>query len=406
MKLSTITKTILTTASLLCVNQFSAAALIPTHDSLVTVPVVSHQVERTSVHFSQPIAASQQLSSAIDSYTGISDEYWIEVSGKQLNQGIDLDVNHPQALIRLSAKQTKGAWLPDDHAIDPQDLSLFKNQRSIANAFSQKVTREQLATASIFPNSSAVKIAKKAGVGKFKLKVSKTLKSNQRYLINVKEKGSAYQQVLFSERQSYLAGQTITVRAAINYRERPLKNTKHMAFIKSPTGISQAIDYQTEQGKIRLAIPNDLPATKPGQLYELHISSQGRDGSSSIKRNGKVAFAVAQPTARMTGNVTANNQSAQIGLEVASEGRYEVSGIVFGYNKNKVLMPIMLSASAHYLQAGIQQVTLNFDPEILKSSSLIGPYQLRSLKLTDQSRMAVLHRNHVKQSNAITQLNK
>ena len=61
----------------------------------------------------------------------------------------------------------------------------------------------------------------------------------------------------------------------------------------------------------------------------------------------------------------------------------------------------MKSASAHYLSAGEHDVALNFDPQLFKRSSLKPPYQLRGIKLTDQSRMAVLQRQSANESVAI-----
>ena len=127
----------------------SATSLTPTSPMLVKIAEPAIQIEKQSVHFSQAITPNRQLVNNNDQYTNVSDEYWMEVSGKQLNQGVALHISQPEALIRLSAKQTSQQWLPDDHAIDPDDLSLTKNNTTINKAFSQKVSRAQLATANI-----------------------------------------------------------------------------------------------------------------------------------------------------------------------------------------------------------------------------------------------------------------
>ncbi|NRA72774.1 MAG: DUF4785 family protein [Gammaproteobacteria bacterium] len=379
----------------------SATSLTPTSPMLVKIAEPAIQIEKQSVHFSQAITPNRQLVNNNDQYTNVSDEYWMEVSGKQLNQGVALHISQPEALIRLSAKQTSQQWLPDDHAIDPDDLSLTKNNTTINKAFSQKVSRAQLATANIFPNSSAVKLSKAAGTGKFNIKVTKALVPTQRYVVNVKEKGSPYQQVLATQQQSYLAGQRISFNAAVNKHNKPLIASSHQAFIKAPTGNKQAIAFENKDNHLSFELPDYLPATKPGELYELYIDSQVNDGTTVINRTGKIAFALAQPTARMSAKVTANQQQATISLEVASNGRYEVSGIVYGIDKNNEYQPIMKSASAHYLSAGEHDVALNFDPQLFKRSSLKPPYQLRGIKLTDQSRMAVLQRQSANESVAI-----
>ena len=398
MTLSKISIFVLSTISLASIGQLHATSLAhtplkPTSEMLVKVPVPEYHIEKQTIHFSQAIANTAKLTPDNHQYTSISDEFWFEVSGKQLNQGIDLNISQPEALIRLSAKKVTGEWLPDDHAIDPEYLQLIKDQHSIKKAFSSKVTREQLAEANIFPNSSAVKISKDVGICKFKLRVSKALDNNQKYLINVKEKGSPYQQTLTMAQQSFLPGQEISFNVTQNKHEQSVVKTRHKAFIKTTSGFKQPVSFTNKKDQLQIKLPSALPEIKRGELYELHIETMGIDAGATIKRNGKIAFAVAIPTARMTKDISANKQQATIGLEVASEGRYEVSGIIYGQDKNNNFKPLMHSASAYYLEAGPHQVALKFDPEVFKDSLLTAPYELRSVRLTDQSRLSVLQRH-------------
>lgn len=407
MTLSKISILMLSTVSLLSAGQLQATSLAatplkPTSEMLVKVPVPQYHIEKQAIHFSQAIANTARLTPDNHQYTSVSDEFWMEVSGKQLNQGIDLHVSQPESLIRLSAKRAAGEWLPDDHAIDPQSLELIKDQQSIKKAFSSKVTREQLAEANIFPNSSAVKISKDAGIGKFKLRVSKTLNDNQKYLINVKEKGSPYQQTLTMPQQTFLPNQDISFSVTLNKHEQSVVKTQHKAFIKTTSGFKQAVSFTNKQGQLQVKLPSQLPEISRGELYELHIESQGKDGSATIKRNGKIAFAVAIPTARMINDISANKQQALVGLEIASDGRYEVSGIIYGQDKNNKFKPLMHSASAYYLEAGLHQVALKFDPELFKNSSLKAPYELRNMRLKDQSRLSVLQQQPGNEAVSIT----
>jgi len=147
---------------------------------------------------------------------------------------------------------------------------------------------------------------------------------------------------------------------------------------------------QKSNGKFQVQVPQSNLPVKRGALYELYVNSQANDKGIKIRRNAKVAFAIAQPTARIQSNFSVNNKAASINLNVASEGRYEVSGLVYGTSKNGTQLPIMISRSAYYLQPGEQVVQLKFDPKILAASGLQAPFTVKQLRLMDQSRMALL----------------
>ena len=73
----------------------------------------------------------------------------------------------------------------------------------------------------------------------------------------------------------------------------------------------------------------------------------------------------------------ASLQSASINLDVASEGRYALSGVVYGQDSSGAMQPLMQSSSAYYLSPGQQTVALEFDQTVLNASSLSAPYSLR-----------------------------
>jgi hypothetical protein len=370
------------------------------HQELVAIDAPGNNIEKETIHFSHVISPKAALPLIAKSYESVSDEYWFEVTGKQLNQGIDLSVSHPGSLIRLSSSKVSNKLSPADLAIDPNDIELFrvgaKHDKSakVATPFQQSVTQEQLATANIFPNSSAIKLNKEIGSGSFKLKVSKNLIENQSYIVNVKEKDSKYKLHLSTPSQSYSAGQLVSFEANIKHDNRDLTSENYTAFIKMPSGEKQAVNLRKEKGKYQIKVPetvnNGINSEKIGELYELHLESKALDAEIKVQRNGKFAFAITQPTARMTGKLVINKTAAMVDLDVASEGRYEVSGIIYGANNNGELTQIMLSRSAYYLLPGEQKVELRFDNAILRKSGIKPPYSIKGLKLMDQSRMALL----------------
>jgi hypothetical protein len=307
-----------------------------------------------------------------------------------------LSVNQPESLIRLSAKQSIGQSLPDNHAIDPQFLELRKDKRFIEKAFSQRVSQEQMATASILANSSAVKMSAAAGTGQFQLRVSQQLAPTQKYIINVKEKGSAYRQSLVTNQQAYLAGGQASFKATMANQDSALSNTSHRTFIKAPNGEMNEVNYVVNGEQFQVDLPANVHNEMRGQLFELHVESTANDNGKRVLRHGKLAFAVAAPTARMTIE-GASLQSASINLDVASEGRYALSGVVYGQDSSGAMQPLMQSSSAYYLLPGQQTVALEFDQTVLNASSLSAPYSLGNTKLVDQSRISVVQRQPAQQ---------
>ncbi len=371
-------------------GQLYASTLSGVEQALVSIDAPFYKVEQKTLHFSQAINSSNALSFGAKAYTTTSDEYWLEVSGKQLNSGIRLDVSHPGALIRLSGKKTNDISAVESIAIDPQQIKLLKGKQTLDSAFSQKVSKQQFASANIFPNSSAVKLQEHIGRGQFNLKVTQRLNYSEKYLVNVKEKGSEYGLTLSVPEQTLLAEQALTFDMAMHNARGQLTFNTNKAFIKTPTGMILPIKTKLIEGKQSIELPDVSATNSRGELFELHISSQANDKGIIVRRSSKVAFAIAQPTAKMTGKVNVEATHAKVELNVASEGRYEISAVVSGINLKGKSEAVMLSRSAYYLQPGEQNAKLMFDESLLKSLNVLPPYSLSQLRLVDQSRMALL----------------
>lgn len=390
MKTPKINYKLLTIASLLLTAQVQAAPVDPQDIDLVSLNAPLHQVEQKSLHFSQAINKNQQLSFAAKSFSTTSDEYWQEVTGAQLMRGVALDISQPGALIRLSGKKSTEPSAPESLSIDPEKIQLSKGQQKLSNAFKQKISQQQFATANIFPNSSAVQLNKEVGRGKFNLKVNQSLNSKEHYLINVKEKGAEHLLTLSIPSQTLLANQVLEVNVAMNSAKGALQTDKQLTYIKTPMGKIFPVKTVSQNGHMSIQLPDTMATGDRGALYELHVASQAHDQALTVHRNAKVAFAIAQPTAKMTGKVSIENSQALVEVEVASEGRYEISALVSGINQRGRTEQVMLSRSAHYLQPGEQNVSLMFDRQLLTQLEVSPPYNISQLRLVDQSRMALL----------------
>jgi len=394
MKLIKLPSTILILTYLLVGS--NSMAIENVHQELVVIDIPDHNVEKKTIHFSQALSLQTMLPIGSGGYTSVSDEYWFEVTGKELNQGIDFSTSHPGALIRLSSQKIKNKLLPTDLAIAPYDIEIFsggskhQNLTKFSTPFQQSISQDKLATANIFPNSSAMKLSDEIGLGNFKLKVRKALMKNQRYIVNVKEKSSKYKLNLSTSSQSYSAGELVSFEASMMHDSRALNNGSHTAFIKMPSGERKSVDLIKYNNTYQVKVPEDFQRGRTGELYELHLESKALDNKIMVQRNGKFAFAIAQPTAQITGKLVVQEDAALIDLNIASEGRYEISGIIYGSNKKGELTQIMLSRSAYYLLPGKQKVELRFDNEILRKSGVKSSYSIKGVKVIDQSRMVLL----------------
>ena len=143
---------------------------------------------------------------------------------------------------------------------------------------------------------------------------------------------------------------------------------------------------RTTDGALRaqVRIPSDVGSVQG--LWELQVFAQA-DG---VLRDGKVAFAVARPTARFSGQAAPDPASRQVALplQVAAAGRYEARGTLYATGRDGQLRPVAQGHAAAWFDGpGAGQLVLPFDQAALPAG-FGAPYELRDLQLQDQSRMA------------------
>ena len=136
-----------------------------------------------------------------------------------------------------------------------------------------------------------------------------------------------------------------------------------------------------------------LPANAPVEsgLWEAQVFAEGTDGDRRVQRDGRVAFAVAQPTARLSGDVRVARSGLAFDLpvQVRSPGRYEVAATLFATAADGIARPVAQAASAAWFDPGERTLTLAFD----RNHVPLGygaPYEVRQLTLKDQARMGLL----------------
>jgi len=134
-------------------------------------------------------------------------------------------------------------------------------------------------------------------------------------------------------------------------------------------------------------------------MWELKVSVTGTLDGETVHRDLRTAFAYALPTARLTGEAVVtlpgtagSGLAVSLPVETAVAGRYEVRGILYGTGADGRLAPMGVADTAAWLPNGVNDLELRFPASIVNRTGFRPPYEIRDLRLMDQSRMAVLLR--------------
>ncbi len=337
-----------------------------------------------------------------------SDEYWMQVSGAQLKQGVDLDITIPEAIVRFSAltppapagrnsSPLSRQALQRQRALplDPDQLVLFRKGNRLKSAKRSIVPEEKLAVSGIFQKTSAMRLKKQIGVGRFTIRSTQNLIDSDQYMVNVKEKGSDKVLNLTAPRLALLNSEILNFKASLRKSGKRVSKAKYQAYLKSPSG--QKIKLTLKGGAKKgwwIQLPNSLQPSQPGVLHELYIMANAGAGEARLKRAGKLAFSLATPTAQLEKFVplVIDDIAAEATLNVASPGRYELRGTLYGTDETGHLRSIMRSHSAYWLEPGQHTIPLKLDPAILEASGLYAPFKVMNVELMDQNQFALLHR--------------
>ena len=132
-----------------------------------------------------------------------------------------------------------------------------------------------------------------------------------------------------------------------------------------------------------------------GRPWTVEIVADAKVSGRAVRRTTTTAVAISVPTARLLGTGLARrgeDLAAEFRLEVASEGRYAATALLYGRNREGGLQPIAVGQTAEQLAPGRRALALTFDAATISASGLRGPFELRDLRVVDQGRMFVLHR--------------
>lgn len=370
-----------------------------TASELVTVPVekgLMPQTPREAVKFTFPLAADKAIDTAVTPFEARSLEYFVDVEADALRGGVELFTTAPEALVRLNpAAVAQARGLGKALALDPSSIVITAGDRTFEAGTGMRTlaTAEQLkATGAPFADGTiAFRLAPEVGVGTVRLSVP-SLANDGLYTLHVFDRGSDLALTLGADALDYLHGDLLKVRAGLPGAEiRTIEG-----FVTSPAGRAWPIEFQDGDDSFLAQLPLDA-LQAPGQgLWEAHVVVRGQAGDLAVMRSARTSFAAHLPTAGLAGGVSVvrdgNGLRLDFDVEVATAGRYEVRGVLFGTDRaSGELRPMAATHAADWLDAdGV--LSLEVGTELIRESGLSAPFELRDLRLLDQGRMGVLHR--------------
>ncbi|GAB4199246.1 MAG: hypothetical protein Tsb002_34700 [Wenzhouxiangellaceae bacterium] len=349
---------------------------------------------RELVEFQWALAADAEIASSDPGSHNESRQYWLDVSAADLNRGVAVYTTSRNALLRISPLQANA-----DTTLELSALQLQQNGRLLSNDSSVNsfVTSQQLnaAGAPFAEGTIAFRLNRTVAPGALNLAIANGAQPDARYVIHVFEPDSAVAANLHLAKGNVLSGAAIDIALNVSRAQGSVRG-----FLISPDGkTSLPLQFRT-QGDAYVASVN-APAAQGTGLWEVQTFFDGASEGQRVLRDVKTAVNITAPTARLSQQASLRDDGGRsdalaldVGVEVAADGRYQLSGVLYGTAKDGSQQPIAMAQSAQWLNAGNHSLPLTFtirNGEFSRTTAG-APYEIRDLRLLDQSRMGVLHR--------------
>ncbi len=356
------------------------------------------------VSFITPLYGEYQASQPVLEQASQSDEYWLNVTGAELNAGVQLNLSQAGSLVRIAPRGdvSTGALMHAD-AVAPERVQIQRightpqgknaSPQATESLVKSLVSAEALASAGLADDSSALQMSEKATAGEYRLQVSQPLVAKANYLVNVKEKGSPYQLSIKAPSAIAADAQTLGVKLALSQSDNQFAP---QAKLKQADGTEQALAMVKQGDEWQALVPADLPlASSNAGLSEIEVTVQTQVDGRPVQRTVKTAFksyvnsASIKPEVLTVWDKGVPNQ-VNFELNVAEAGRFGLSGVLTGTNAEGQKVAIMRTQAATWLTPESPKLKLMFDPTLIQASGLQPPFELNELELQDQGQMARL----------------
>lgn len=373
--------------------------LLPTADGDVAAPavtadaaLVSDAVDRAPVSLSWPIDQAADDLAASPPHRAESRAFWQVVDPAALATGVPLPISEPGALLKLSPQ--------DGLPLDLAALELVAPDGAVISgldALQPLADPEHMKAAGVAfsPGTALYAMRQDLGGGAFTLRGQ----AQGRVLVYVLEKRSSAVLALAPATDLAFTGARVPVSVHLRDGEAVLQASSITGALVAPTGerapfaLARAAD-----GSYRGDIVAPAHRGPPGALYSVEVDAAGTTARGlPVRRIAAGAVALGPPTARFTGSAEFAAQPdgalrVTLPVDVGAASRYGASALLYGTNNSGELQPIGVAQSARWLDAGAGALSLDFDAATLAAGGMRAPYELRDLRLVDQGRVHVLHR--------------
>lgn len=360
-------------------------------------------ISRDDVNFTFPIAGDQALNLRPAPFAAASREYFVDVTGDDLRQGASIHVTGKNAVVRINPAPTADKA---SAGVDPSGLVV----RSAAGSFDKGAGMSLLAGAvdmakagvPFAEGTTAFRLSPSVGLGEIVIQAP-TLKASGRYQIHVFDVESPYVLGLRAQGMDYLHGDTLKAEARLAGSGKVLRLDDVAAYVTSPAGRAWPVNFASLEkagagGSYLGQLTLDAIEKQEEGIWELHVATRGVVDGHQVVRTARTVFGVHVPTAGLAGDVALTGGQAGLqadfAVSVATPGRYEVRGVLFGTDRAGNLRPVAVGHSAGWL-AQDGTLGLSFDRALLDDAGVGAPFEIRDLRLMDQGRMGILHRQAV-----------
>lgn len=329
-----------------------------------------------------------------------SREFWKRVTAEDLRGGVEFSTTAPEAVVRLSPVEgpVRAHWISVDQMVlgTPSGQTLKAEE-----AFSRTATPEQLLQAGMaFPEGTfAFRLAPEAGQGRFRLSApGLDAPEGSAYLLHVLDARSDLVLSLQAGSDTVFRGGSVSARGWLADADGFIPGVSGEAEISSPDGRRWSAAVRTlADGSVRVDHPLRVsPSGRPG-LWEVHLRVTAERGGGAIQRDVHTAFAYVVPTARLAGEVRAavrkGSLALRVPLEAAAPGRYALQCVVWGTDGTGERRPVARVETAAWLEAGRGVLRAEVPADVLREGGGRPPYEVRDVRLVDQSRLFLLHRD-------------
>jgi hypothetical protein len=322
-----------------------------------------------------------------------SREYWVDATGRELERGLKLPLSSAGAIVRISALHAgSGVLLDADRLavdVDGQSLPVTHESGGLKLFTGSDLQAQGM---SVPTDTLAFQLPERGQPRSLDLQLAGA-PAEQPLVVHVFEPESPWMARLSAEHHNFLTGDELKLDVGLTDGEERFAAQSVQAVLVSPDAANAwPLEVGEDGFTLKGTTPQSLPETGEG-LYEVHAYLEGRRGDTMIRRDLKIALDIAAPTARLTESLSAGGDrglTVDLGVDVAAQGRYQVSGQVWGTADNGEMRPLAMAQTAAVLEPGAGQLQLDVPADLVMQSGLSAPFEVREVQLLDQGRMAVL----------------